>query len=111
MADNLTIIAHNQESPGGACTQYDIGDASSGSTMPLCVIPFQSGPIPDVGINGVTNEALLAIVADRIKGFQSGPFGCRENALALTKIQEALHWLHHRTRERFIREVEGKMEA
>lgn len=72
------------------------------------VIRFQRGPIAEHGVNGVTNEALLAIVRDRLQGFQSGQFACRENALALTKIEEALHWLHHRTNERVRRGVEGK---
>jgi hypothetical protein len=68
---------------------------------------FQNGPIAEVGVNGITHEALLAIVADRLRSFQAGPYACRENALALTKIEEALHWLHHRTRAREARGVEG----
>ena len=59
------------------------------------------------GVNGVSNEALLAIVEHRLQGFQSGDYACRENALALTQVQQAMHWLHHRTRERVARGVEG----
>jgi hypothetical protein len=70
-------------------------------------ILFQNGPIPESGVNGVTQEALLAIVEDRLKSFQAGPFACRENAVALTKIQEAMMWLHKRTRDREARGVEG----
>lgn len=70
-------------------------------------IRFQNGPINEVGANGLSNESLLAIVEDRLRGFQSGQFACRENALALTHLQEAMHWLHHRTRERVQRGVEG----
>jgi hypothetical protein len=58
-------------------------------------------------VNGVSNEALLAIVEDRLQGFQSGPFACRENAVALTKLQESMMWLQKRTRERMARNVEG----
>lgn len=83
--------AHNQEL-NSSLTQY---------------ITFQNGPIKEAGINGFSNEALLAIVEDRLKGFQSGPHACRENALALTHLQESMHWLHHRTRERMHRGVEG----
>lgn len=73
-------------------------------------INFQDGPIQSTeDINGITNEALLAVVEDRLKGFQSGQFACRENAIALTHIQDALHWLHHRTRERVARGVEGTL--
>lgn len=68
---------------------------------------FQHGPIAEVGVNGITNEALLAIVIDRLRGFQSSKYACRENALALTKLEEALQWLHWRTRGREARGVEG----
>ena len=68
---------------------------------------FQNGPIGEFGVNGISNEALLAIVEDRLKGFQSGDYACRENALALTKLQEAMMWLHSRTRARVARGVEG----
>lgn len=71
------------------------------------VIDFQSGPIKEAGVNGLTNELLLSIVVDRVRTFQKGPFACRENAIALTKIEEALLWLHSRTRGRVARGVEG----
>lgn len=70
-------------------------------------IEFQHGPIGEVGVNGITNEVLLAVVIDRLRGFQSSKFACRENALALTKLEEAFHWLEARTRARERRSVEG----
>lgn len=86
-----------------------------------CDLKFQNGPV-SAGINGITNEALLAVVIDRLRSFQNGapgddlhltakgPFACRENALALTKLEEAMHWLHHRTRGRVARGVEGTLQ-
>ena len=68
---------------------------------------FQNGPIGAVGTNGITHEVLLAIVADRLRSFQSGPYACRENRIALTQIEEAMHWLSHRTSARLRRGVEG----
>lgn len=68
---------------------------------------FQKGPIGEKGVNGCQNEDLLAIVVDRLEYFQRGLYNCRENALALTKIQEALHWLDARTKDREERGVEG----
>jgi hypothetical protein len=76
-----------------------------------CIISFQKGDVDQVGVNGISQEALLAIVEDRLIGFQSGPFACRENAVALTKVQEAMMWLRKRTEERIERGVEGKLEA
>jgi len=52
---------------------------------------------------------ILAMLIDRIAGFQSGPFNCRENAIAVTHLQDAMHWLQHRTRERLQRGVEGQL--
>jgi hypothetical protein len=73
-------------------------------------LEFQRGGILEAGINGITNESLLAVVIDRLEGFQSGNFACRENAIALTRIQEALMWLNKRTADRLARGVEGKEE-
>ena len=75
--------------------------------MALC---FQRGPIGENGLNGISHEALLAVVLDRLRGFQEGPYACRENAVAITKVEEALMWLHKRTLDRMRRGVEGKNE-
>ena len=70
-------------------------------------IIFQNGAIPEKGVNGVTQEALLAVIADRLRSFQKGPYACKANACALTHIDEAQHWLQQRTIERMRRGVEG----
>lgn len=105
--DELTIQVLDEPGPGGAHHEYRIEYAENGPVCNACDIHFQNGPIAEAGINGISGEALLAIVEDRLKCFQAGPYACRENAIALTKIQEAMHWLHHRTRERVARGVEG----
>lgn len=107
----LKIEVLDEPGAGNACHVYGItsDEPRNADTSPAVTLPvrFQNGPIAEAGVNGISNEALLAIVEDRLQGFQSGPYACRENALALTKIQEAMHWLHHRTRERVARGVEG----
>jgi len=106
--DALLINVLDEPGEGSACHEYQILKwLKNEDDVELCNIQFQNGPIGETGVNGVSNEALLAIVADRLKGFQSGPYACRENALALTKIQEAMMWLHERTRDRVARGVEG----
>lgn len=72
-----------------------------------CFIGFQNGPIKESGVNGITQEALLAVVIDRLRSFQSGPYSCRENAIALTHCEDALMWLQRRTSARIKRGVEG----
>jgi len=98
----LVVSVTDEPGSGGACHEYLIA-----SLDVLCEIGFQDGPIGEVGVNGISNEALLAIVEDRLIGFQSGEFRCRENAVALTKLQEAMMWLQQRTRDRIARGVEG----
>jgi len=102
----LRIEVLDEPGPGGANHNYQIWGTAPGGTLGQ-YISFQEGPIQEAGVNGISNESLLAIVEDRLKGFQSGDFACRENALALTKIQEAMMWLHKRTRDRISRGVEG----
>lgn len=117
--DQLKIEVLDEPGSGGACHLYHITGFDSGSNpsdpwtkrhgQPAVhsTILFQNGPIGEVGVNGLTHEALIAIVADRLRSFQAGPFACRENALALTKLEEAQHWLQSRTRARLARGVEG----
>ena len=58
---------------------------------------MQKGPRKEKdSIHGVIDSDLLEIVRDRLKSFQSGPFSSRENACALTHIEEALMWLNRR---------------
>ena len=71
------------------------------------VIAFQNGPIKEEGYNGLSQEALFAVIIDRLEGFQSGKFACRENAVALTHTETALLWLAKRTMDRLARSVEG----
>lgn len=109
--EQLRVVALDDAGSGGACHKYEIGwggpeEMGTDQGNP-CFLRFQDGPIAEVGTNGVTHEALLAIVIDRLQDFQRGPFACRENALALTKLEEAMHWLHHRTKLRVARGVEG----
>lgn len=70
-------------------------------------IKFQEGPIKEVGVNGVMNEDLIAMVICRLEHFQKSEYACRENAIAITKLEEALLWLRKRTMGREKRGVEG----
>lgn len=79
--------------------------------LQVIALPFQKGPYPEAGVNGLTNELMLVTVLARLRAFQEGNTACRENALAITKIEEALHWLFARTRDRLRRGVEGRHEA
>ena len=73
------------------------------------VIHFQHGAVLANGVNGITNEALLAVLIHRTKVLNDR-FPCRENSLAITKMEEALMWFDKRTADRKARNVEGKEE-
>jgi hypothetical protein len=117
--DKLRIQVTDEPGAGGANHLYMIEgfDTASNASDPFVerhgapakhtTILFQNGPINESGVNGITQEVLLAIVIDRLQAFQRGPFACRENALALTKLEEAQHWLFSRTLARMQRGVEG----
>jgi hypothetical protein len=87
----MVTIAH------GAATENKI----------LSYIDFQEGPIKECGVNGVCNEDLITMVITRLEHFQKSEFQCRENALAITKLEEALLWLRKRTMGREKRGIEG----
>ncbi len=103
----ITVNVLDGPGPGGACHEYEMLCVDGGEGHCDCHIKFQDGPIAEAGVNGISQEALLAVVEDRLQCFQAGEYACRENALALTHVQEAMHWMHHRTRERVARGVEG----
>lgn len=73
----------------------------------LAEIHFQEGPIKEAGVNGVCNEDLIAMVITRLEHFNQSDFHCRENSMAITKLEEALLWLRKRTMGREQRGVEG----
>lgn len=61
---------------------------------------FQHGALSEDGANGVTNEAVVASVIDRLKSFQRSKLACRENEFALQHLCEALFWLNEREARR-----------
>ena len=115
----LEITVKDEPGQGGANHRYIITrfDTStnvsdqydSAQTGPLqrSVVLFQNGPIKEFGVNGITHEALLAILIDRLRSFQAGPYACAANQYALSHLEAALDNLQARTRERIARNVEG----
>lgn len=57
--------------------------------------------------DGTTNEEVIEVLINRMNYLQS-KFPCRENAIVITKLEEALMWLEKRTSDRIKRNVEGK---
>lgn len=95
---------------GNACHRYLIKSKDCNCSV-YETIQMQHGA-RKIGnsINGITSTDLLEIVRDTLKCFQSGQFATRENACALTHIEEALMWLNKRVEDRIERNVLGKNE-
>lgn len=113
--ENLNeVYSVNEAGPGGAFHDYIVVDAEKspdGFQEARLAILFQKGPRKDPNArHGVLDTDLLEIVRDRLKAFQEGPFACRENACALTHIEEALMWMNKRVEDRIERNVLGTME-
>lgn len=120
--ENLNeVFAVDEQGPGGANHLYVVYKAGSATLEDndsslrgnpedlLLTIQMQCGPRKEEGsLHGVIDTDLLEIVRDRLKAFQEGPFSSRENACALTHIEEALMWMNRRVEDRIERNVLGK---
>lgn len=107
----IEVTAHD-ETPGTGCAPavYGMTLVRDDGTGETCSIRFQNGPCPTSdGFNGFTIEALLAICEDKLSCHQQSSLACRENACALTHLQECMMWLGKRTRDREQRGVEGQL--
>ena len=107
MNDIKNCKYENQTDPNGNPT----GGSFAGTGIK---IEWQNGPLGRDADrqkpNGAFVETVLSGVLQRIQFYQDangGKFKCRENAIAITKIEEALLWLDKRTRDREERKVEG----
>jgi hypothetical protein len=105
------VLAIDEIGPGGANHEYLIVSDSGLQVPKETKIQLQKGPRKEAdSINGVIDTDLLEIVRDRLKAFQAGPFSSRENACALTHIEEALMWMNRRVEDRIERDVLGRNE-
>jgi len=67
---------------------------------------IQDGPIKERGVNGCQVDSVIEAAKAILEGLNA-QFPCRENSAAITKLDEALHWLEHRKKNRISRGVEG----
>jgi len=67
---------------------------------------LQKNPIKEVGVNGCQIDEVILFAKDFIEAL-NGNYPCRENSLAITKLDEALMWLEKRKKDREKRGVEG----
>jgi hypothetical protein len=106
LTTKYTEVYHEENFSYNAPHRFSVSTTQEPSTV-LADIHFQEGPIKECGVNGVCNEDLIAMVICRLEHFQKSEYSCRENALAITKLEESLLWLRKRTMGREQRGVEG----
>lgn len=102
MIDKFT--AENNNDPNGS----PAGGSVTGVGLE---IRWQDGPLgrgdDRVEPNGAFVETVIAAALQRIEYYNASKFRCRENSCAITKLEEALHWLNARTNRREVRGIEG----
>ena len=69
-------------------------------------LDFQEGPVKEAGVNGCQNEDVMEILLHRLNQLNKA-FPCRENALAITNLEQSMLWLKRRTELREKQGVEG----
>jgi hypothetical protein len=121
---NPLLQARNQvdenENPTGGDVYLHV-TKNGDPEFPALVINWQDGPRgagtnPDgspvlADPNGAFVEDVLWAALQRLEFFNESKFRCRENSLAITKIEEALFILKDRQLSRAQRNVEGKHEV
>lgn len=96
---------------------YDVyGNPTGGSVRGVGLsIDWQNGPLgrgaERLEPTGAFTEDVVVAAIQRLRFFQASKFACRENALAITHLEEALHWMQARHDEREARQVQGLHQA
>jgi acyl carrier protein len=117
--DKIQILVTDEAGAGGANHRYELTGFDTEknpsaydpqgyhSRFSKQVIVFQNGPIAEAGVNGITQEVLIAICIDRLECFQKGSYACADNRDALSLLRAAQSALQRRTRDRMAKGIEG----
>jgi hypothetical protein len=104
------VYVADEKGNGGAHHEYliEVPQGYMSHLVKGVNIIFQNGArkLAD-STHGVLDTDLLEIVRHRLQCFQQGEFSTRENAIALTHIEEALLWMNKRVEDRIERNVLG----
>lgn len=91
-------------------SKFNDGENPTGGQTKLAgdsVINWQNGVVEGGQQNGAFVEDVITAAIERIEYFNDSKFRCRENSLAITKLEEALMWLRYRTSNRENQGVEN----
>lgn len=105
--NGVTVIHLSEDNPGH---DYTVGIGESQAFWEIVNLGFQNGAVKENGVNGITSEALLAILIHRTEQLNNR-FSCIENEEAIKHLKKALNAFESRTKERQKRGVEGLEKA
>ena len=88
-------------------TTFMVASGQRDSDHSALHVNWQDGMVGPDGQNGAFIEDVLEAARQRLQFFNTTEFRCRENSIAITKIEEALQWLDWRTRARLLADVEN----
>lgn len=110
----IVVTALDETDSDGANHLYCVevmytGDTAINTDYPIhrTDLKFQKGGLAEAGPNGITDQALLAIVLDRMKGFQEGPYSDASNDIVISSLKTCLEVMEARANSRAARGVEG----
>jgi hypothetical protein len=104
--DGLEIKTYNKSVRGESIETHVVVDTKNNRLH----FQIQNGPIKENGVNGCQVTDILKVCAHIFKGLNA-KFPCKENAMTITKLQEAIMWQEERTKDREARCVEGTNNA
>jgi hypothetical protein len=107
LTNKYTTVFHEGNFKFNAPHHFKVIGHHDGKLTNLAEIHFQEGSIKESGVNGIHNEDLIAMVICRLEHFQKSEYSCRDNAIAITHLEDALLRLRKRTMGREKRKVEG----
>jgi len=104
----MTPLHADNFNPSQRAYPFPDGDLAPGITVGDRSVNFvgQMGPINEVGVNGCQIDDMIKFARLTLEVFNK-KFPCRENSIAITKLQEAELWLLGRRLDREARGVEG----
>jgi hypothetical protein len=105
MLERNKITYHN-------LTDKDGNPAGGEVSGPGLSIKWQDGPLgrPPKPATGAFVEDVIEAARQRLEFYQTGgnaKYNCRDNAIAITKLEEALLWLNRRRLDRELRNIQG----
>ena len=104
--NGLNVTKVEDEIKFNGVHDFKVEDKETGDV--LLEVEYQCGARTDVNSKrGILDLDLLYIVRERLRTFQAGKFACRENEMALLKVEEAIMWQNKRVQDRDDRGVLG----